>query len=309
MFGFFGRNPQGRPPTFKIFCKADEASCLAVRGDTLVLAAADSSDERQHWIKDVRLSMHIKDKEGNPVFSLVNKATGLAIQHPHAPSYPVRLARFRPDDFDPSVLWTESGDLGKDFGSIRMMHNIRLNLDAVRGGTALMLSDGDKSDSQSWKMTSWRGGLRFGWRIEAEPTFRICCKAERDFSVTVRDGTVCLAPTSNYDGYQHWIYDTRPGEMFKDVDGYPAFALVNRVTGEAITGSAGLSFPLKLKPYNPNYLDESVLWTTGFDMGRGFRCIHMMDKLSLNFAFLGTSIKLCHWQTGGDNLLWKFIRW
>jgi len=309
MFGYFGRNPQGPPPTFKIFCKADEGSCLAVRDGTLVLTAADPGDEHQHWVKDVRLSMHIKDKEGNPVFSLVNKATGLAIQHPYGPSYPVRLTQFCPDDFVQSVLWTESGDLCKDFGCILMMHNIRLNLDAVHGGTALVLSDPDKSDFQSWKMTPWNGETPYGWHPEAEPTVRICCKAAEGLSVTIRNGAVCLAPTRRDDWFQHWVKDRRPGEMLKDEDGYPAFALVNSITGEAISGSAGLG-PLKLKPYNPNYLDGSVLWTTDFDKGNGFRCIHMMDNFSLNFEarLSAGEVVLSRWDTA-DEQHWKFISW
>lgn len=40
---------------------------------------------------------------------------------------------------------------------------------------------------------------------------------------------------------------------------------------------------LKLKPYNPNFLDVSVLWTTGPDFGDGFRSIHRLDNISLNF--------------------------
>jgi hypothetical protein len=79
-------NPEG---TFKVFCKADEGLCLAVRGGSLVLAAADPADEHQHWFKDVRFSLRIKDEEGKPVFSLINKATGLAIRHSLGPYHPV----------------------------------------------------------------------------------------------------------------------------------------------------------------------------------------------------------------------------
>nr|CAB3470299.1 unnamed protein product [Digitaria exilis] len=40
---------------------------------------------------DARLSLWVKDVEGNPVFSLVNKASGLAVQHSSTPS--ARTAR------------------------------------------------------------------------------------------------------------------------------------------------------------------------------------------------------------------------
>ena len=76
-------------PTFKIFCKSesDEGCCLALRDGTLV--PADSRDEHQHWFRDTRLSIAMKDEEGNPVFSLVNKATNLAIKHSLGMNHPV----------------------------------------------------------------------------------------------------------------------------------------------------------------------------------------------------------------------------
>ncbi|KAK3128958.1 hypothetical protein QOZ80_6BG0468900 [Eleusine coracana subsp. coracana] len=130
MFGFFGRNTEATPkPTSRVFSKADERRCLAVREGTLVLAAADPGDARQHWTKDVRYSRAIKDEEDHPVFSLVNAATGLAVQRSLGPGHPVRLARFYPDDYDESVLWTESADLRKAFGCIRIMHNIDLTME------------------------------------------------------------------------------------------------------------------------------------------------------------------------------------
>ncbi|GJN00042.1 hypothetical protein PR202_ga17191 [Eleusine coracana subsp. coracana] len=248
MFGFFGRNTDASPaPTFKVFCKADEGRCLAVRDGALVLAAADPGDEHQHWTKDVRYSRVIKDEEGHPIFCLVNKASGLAVQRSFGPGYPVGLTRFYPDAFDESVLWTESVDLRKAFGCIRMIYDVHACLDASLDGAAVVLTDveGDsRSDGQQWKT------------------------ADEGFSITVRDGVVCLAPTDPGDEYQHWIVDKRP-HMIRDIDGSPAFVLVNK--------------DLKLKPYNPNFPDISVLWATSWDMGQGFKCIHMVDNDSLNF--------------------------
>jgi hypothetical protein len=72
-----------------------------------------------------------------------------------------------------------------------------------------------------------------------------------------------------------------------------------------------------LVPYNPDYLDESVLWTESRDVGSGFRCIRMVNNISLNFdAFHGdkdhggvhdgTSIVLWNW-CKGDNQSWKIV--
>uniref|UniRef100_A0A0E0F570 PH domain-containing protein n=1 Tax=Oryza meridionalis TaxID=40149 RepID=A0A0E0F570_9ORYZ len=285
-------NPEG---TFKVFCKADEGLCLAVRGGALVLATADPTDEHQHWFKDVHFSLRIKDEEGKPVFSLINKATGFAIQHSLGPGHPVRLVKFNPEDFEESVLWTESGHLGRDFGRIRMLYDVNLGLDAlpgnedggggVRDGTVITLTERAEGDTQSWKILYWSdeanetcGGLY------NEPTCRIYCKANMAFSLTVRNGTVCLAPTDINDKYQEWIEDTRLGDMIKDQEGYPAFALINCATGDAIHASAVKGNPVKssavgalfgflleLKPYNLTYVDEFRLWTKSRDMGEGFR--------------------------------------
>eukprot|EP00494_Astrolonche_serrata_P008132 UN08168 len=52
-------------------------------------------------------------------------------------------------------------------------------------------------------------------------------------------------------------YSTR----VKDEEGYPAMALVNKASGEALKHSLGQSHPVRLTRYNPDTLDESVLWT------------------------------------------------
>lgn len=43
----------------------------------------------QHWFKDEKYSTRVKDQEGFPAFSLVNKATGEAIKHSIGATHPV----------------------------------------------------------------------------------------------------------------------------------------------------------------------------------------------------------------------------
>jgi hypothetical protein len=43
---------------------------------------------------------------------------------------------------------------------------------------------------------------------------------------------------------QHWVKDMRHSTSIKDEEGYPAFALVNKATGEAIKHSLGQSHPV-----------------------------------------------------------------
>ena len=155
----------------------------------------------------------------------------------------------------------------------------------------------------------------FDGEMIRNPTVRIFTKAEEDFSLTVRDGSVVLAPANPRDEFQHWYKDFRWGSQVKDEEGLPAFALVNKATGLAIKHSLGPTHPVRLIPFNPDYLDESILWTESHDTGEGFRCIRMVNNIRLNFdAFNGdkdhggvhdgTTIVLWEWLKG-KNQRWK----
>uniref|UniRef100_J3MP80 Ricin B lectin domain-containing protein n=1 Tax=Oryza brachyantha TaxID=4533 RepID=J3MP80_ORYBR len=184
-----------------------------------------------------------------------------------------------------------------------------------------------------------------------EPTFKIFCRADEGYCLTVRHDAVVLAPTNPRDefqartctmhalsmldlllinylmchqsihghGEQHWYKDMRHSAKVKDEEGHPAFALVNRATGLAVKHSLGQSHPVKLVPYRPEYEDESVLWTESKDVGKGFRCIRMVNNIHLNFdAFHGdkshggvhdgTTVVLWEW-CKGDNQSWKILPW
>ena len=136
-----------------------------------------------------------------------------------------------------------------------------------------------------------------------------------------RDATVYMAPWCSHprDDFQHWVKDMWRRTSIKDEEGYAAFALVNKVTGEAIKHSLGQSHPVRLVPYNPEYVDESVLWTESCDFGHGFRCVRMVNNIYLNFNALhgdkdhggvrdGTNIVLWKW-CEGDNQRWKIVPW
>eukprot|EP00262_Sarcandra_glabra_P004082 TRINITY_DN1506_c0_g1_i1.p1 TRINITY_DN1506_c0_g1~~TRINITY_DN1506_c0_g1_i1.p1 ORF type:complete len:291 (-),score=74.44 TRINITY_DN1506_c0_g1_i1:338-1210(-) len=150
--------------TVKVYCKAETNHSLTIRDGVVVLAPADANDEFQHWIKDETFSTRVKDEESFPSFSLVNKATGQALKHSIGPTHPVQLTPFNPDALDESVLWTQSNDLGDGYRCIRMVNNIRLNLDAFNGdkehggvhdGTKAVLWEWMKGDNQRWKIVPY----------------------------------------------------------------------------------------------------------------------------------------------------------
>jgi len=148
-----------------------------------------------------------------------------------------------------------------------------------------------------------------------KPTFKVVTKASPNFSLTIRRGEVVLAPSDPSDQHQHWYKDEKWSTRVKDKEGYPAFALVNKVTGEAIKHSIAATHPVRLARYNPDYLDQSVLWTESKDQGSGYKAVRMVNNIQLNMdAFHGdknsggvrdgTTIVLWDWNKG-DNQQWK----
>nr|ADR71295.1 hypothetical protein 19 [Hevea brasiliensis] len=150
-----------KKPSYKVYCKADPNFFLTIRDGKVVLAPPDPSDEFQHWYKDEKFSTMVKDEEGFPSFALVNKASGKALKHSFGPTHPVLLTPYDPDDLEASILWTESKDLGDGYRIVRMLNNIRLNVEALRGdkksggvsnGTKVVLAYWNKGDHQKWRI-------------------------------------------------------------------------------------------------------------------------------------------------------------
>ncbi|KAI0531380.1 hypothetical protein KFK09_000934 [Dendrobium nobile] len=115
----------------------------------------------------------------------------------------------------------------------------------------------------------------------------------------------------------HWYKDFRWGNEVKDEEELPAFALINKATGLAIKHSLGPKHPVRLIPFNPEYIDESILWTESHDTGEGYCCIRMVNNIRLGFdAFHGdkdhggvhdgTTVVLWEWLKG-KNQRWKIV--
>ncbi|KAF5725698.1 hypothetical protein HS088_TW23G00425 [Tripterygium wilfordii] len=155
--------------------------------------------------------------------------------------------------------------------------------------------------------------------LSGKPTFKVYCKSDPNYFLTIRDGKVILALSDPSDEYQHWYKDEKYSTRVKDEEGSPAFALVNKATGQAVKHSIGESHPVQLIPYNPKVLDESILWTESKDFGEGYRAVRMVNNVHLNVdAFHGdkysggvhngTTIVLWKWKKG-ENQLWKITRY
>ncbi|KAF8108291.1 hypothetical protein N665_0111s0006 [Sinapis alba] len=153
--------------------------------------------------------------------------------------------------------------------------------------------------------------------LAGRQTVKVYSKAEPNYYLTIRDGQVILAPADPSDEAQHWYKDEKYSTRVKDAEGNPCFALVNKATGEAVKHSVGATQPVNLVRYDPDTLDESVLWTQSKDLGDGYRTIRMVNNVGLNVdAFHGdsksggvrdgTTIVLWDWNKG-DNQLWKIF--
>lgn len=153
-----------RQPTYRIYCKANEGVCLAIRNGTVLLVTSNENDPSQHWYKDLKYSTKVKDEEGYPAFAIVNKATRQALKHSLGQSHPVLVTEYNPEKLDSSVLWTESRDVGSNYRCIRMVNNIYLNFDGFHGdkehggvhdGTTIVLWEWTEGDNQRWKIVPW----------------------------------------------------------------------------------------------------------------------------------------------------------
>ncbi|CAH9125077.1 unnamed protein product [Cuscuta epithymum] len=154
-------DPRHHKQTYRVYCRANPDLLLTVRGGKVILAPAKPSDDHQRWYKEEKHSTRVKDEEGLPSFILVNKATNHAIKHSLGATHPVRLVPYNPDILDESIMWSESKNTGEDYKTIRMVNNIRLNMDAfhgdkqhggVRDGTPIVLWEWTKGDNQRWKI-------------------------------------------------------------------------------------------------------------------------------------------------------------
>ncbi|RLN15925.1 uncharacterized protein C2845_PM02G27370 [Panicum miliaceum] len=112
-------------------------------------------------------------------------------------------------------------------------------------------------------------------------TFRIHCRASDDLGLAIVGGEPVLTKANGRDDRQDLTY----GAGVTDEAGSPAFALVNKATGEALKHSLGHGHPVRaVRLHLAGYVDESVLWAESEeDLGDGFRRVHMLNNMDYIF--------------------------
>ncbi|XP_058098823.1 ricin B-like lectin EULS3 [Magnolia sinica] len=147
--------------TLRIFSKSNPGYSLTVREGMVVMAETDKTDPRQHWIKDETYSTRVQKATGLRAFSLINKATNLALKHPISGNFPVQLCSHNSSILDESLLWMNNVSAGDGFTHIRMINNNNQNLDAflVTGsmvdGTVVGLWPASNADNQKWQIVPY----------------------------------------------------------------------------------------------------------------------------------------------------------
>ncbi|XP_038681880.1 ricin B-like lectin R40G3 [Tripterygium wilfordii] len=112
-----------------------------------------------------------------------------------------------------------------------------------------------------------------------KPSYRVYCRASPNYNLAVRQGIAILVPIDENDHRQHWYKDDKYNNK-TDNWGFPAFSLVNKATGQTLKHSFGHPVPVRLVTYNPDVLDESVLWALAEDRGEGYRSIRSLKCAS-----------------------------
>ncbi|KAJ0478076.1 putative ricin B-like lectin [Helianthus annuus] len=79
-------------------------------------------------------------------------------------------------------------------------------------------------------------------------------------------------------------------------------------TGEALNHAIGVKYPVKLREYNPNVVEKSVLWSMGRNLGDGYRAVRAADNIHLNLTahdtdLYDTDIVFWKWDST-DNQMW-----
>ncbi|KAH9288180.1 hypothetical protein KI387_032297, partial [Taxus chinensis] len=113
-------------------------------------------------------------------------------------------------------------------------------------------------------------------------TVKIYCEANPDYHLANINGHVVMVPDNESDPNQQWIMDTSWGVKIQDKAGFPAFALVNKATGQALRHGHAESEKIALVPYHSDDLNEAVLFTQSADVGKGYQCIRPVNNIDLN---------------------------
>ncbi|KAG6549905.1 hypothetical protein Mapa_008415 [Marchantia paleacea] len=109
----------------------------------------------------------------------------------------------------------------------------------------------------------------------------VYCEASPNYRLAMRTDGIVLAFKNLEDPKQQWI-QIDMGDKFQDQEGYPAFILVNKATGYAMSHAHTVGDAVTPQLYTANSLNSAILWTQGRDEGDGFTAIRPVHDIRLN---------------------------
>lgn len=144
---------------------------------------------------------------------------------------------------------------------------------------------------------------------------KIFSAADPKFNLGVRGDEVVVVTANDSDFSQQWIKDESWSNKAKDSAGKPAFALVNRASGKALTHPHKEEDKVFVSTYHQNSLNEEVLWSSA-EASKGYYAIRSVSNIKLNLDIDhgskkyggikdGKAVILFTWKDE-DNQHWKF---
>lgn len=124
------------------------------------------------------------------------------------------------------------------------------------------------------------GGFNVVSQIRGE-TVKIFSEADSKFNLGVHGDSVVVVAANDHDPNQQWIKDESWGSKAKDSAGHPAFALVHKGTGKALTHPKKEEEKVYLSSYNQNTLNPDVLWSSD-DCSKGYVAIRAVGNIHFN---------------------------
>lgn len=110
---------------------------------------------------------------------------------------------------------------------------------------------------------------------------KIFSEADTKFNLGVHGDEVVILKANDSDPYQQWVKDESWSNKAKDSAGHPAFALINKGAGKALTHPHKEEEKVHLSTYHTKSLNEEVLWSSS-DVGHGWYALRSVSNIKLN---------------------------
>nr|CAB3451870.1 unnamed protein product [Digitaria exilis] len=148
---------------------------------------------------------------------------------------------------------------------------------------------------------------------------KILCKGGNNLYVSIRGDDVVLAHDDPKDKTQQWFMDYSRASNVTDDNGQTVFALVNKVTRQAMVNKEKQPADGSVQVQLASYVDDervpiSVLWTVlEEEHVDGFHPIGTLRDSSEVLGWLKGNVKegpilgVQPFELGSDNQLWKFL--